>query len=299
MYGEEYLKRRLTDPPRNVPLAVAVQLLFGGVIGFFGWFFFGFGMIFFWIFAMNTDPAALIAFRGELETATGTVIGAAETHFSEGGSEHTDGTPIYSHRYRFTYQGQPYEGVSYRLGAQAEAGGTETVEFPPGRPQRSRIRGMRSAPFGWPVLLVVLFPLVGTLFILGKLRWGWRNRYLLKYGELAQGKLITREPTNTSINDQTVYKLTFAFETSSGQAAQIVVKTHETARLLDDELETLLYDPTNPTVGTTLDHLPGSPRIDEDGSVSVRSAIAAYLAIILPILTLVGHGTYVLSRYIF
>ena len=148
------------------------------------------------------------------------------------------------------------------------------------------------------MLFVVLFPCIGMLFVLGKLGGVGGVCYLLKYGELAQGKLVDRTPTNTSINDQTVYKLTFAFETSRGHAAQIVVTTHETACLMDDELETLLYDPTDPTVGTTLDHLPGSPRIGEDGSVSVRSTLAAYLAIILPILTLVGHGTYVLSRYV-
>ena len=298
MNEDSFAHRRLMDPPRDIPLAVVAQLLFGGVLGFLGWFFFGFGMIFFWIFAMNSDPTAWITFRGKLETATGTVLGADETSFSEGGSEHTDGTRIYAHRYRFTYQGHAYEGVSYRLGAQAEADGTVTIEFPEGRPQRSRIQGMRSAPFGWPVLFVVVFPLIGALFVLGTLWSGWKRLYLLKYGELAQGKLVDKQPTNTSINDQTVYKLTFAFETSLGQAAQTIVKTHETARLTDDELETLLYDPLNPAVGTTLDHLPGAPRIEEDGRISVRNEGSAYLALVLPALTLVGHGTYAIFRYL-
>jgi hypothetical protein len=296
--SETYLKRRLTDPPRDIPFLLAVQLLFGGPIGFLGWFFLGFGMIFVWIFAMKSDPAAVWAFRGELASAPGTVIATDDTHYSEGGSEHGGGTPVYAHRYRFTFQGRQYEGVSYRLGAQAEANTTVTVEFPQGRPERSRIRGMRSAPCGAFVLFVVLFPVVGLLFVLGKLHYGWRNLYLLKYGQLAQGKLVCKEPTNTSINDQTVYKLTFEFDTNRGTVARVVVKTHVPQYLLDDELETLVYDPTRPTCGTTLDQLPGAPRVAENGDIAIRSAGAGYLALALPAMTIIGHGAYVLMRYV-
>ena len=48
------------------------------------------------------------------------VTSVEETSFSEGGSEHSDGTPIYAYQYRFTYQDQPFTGTSYRLGARAE-----------------------------------------------------------------------------------------------------------------------------------------------------------------------------------
>ena len=156
------------------------------------------------------------------------MLGADKTSFSEGGSEHTDGTPIYAHRYHFTYQGQSYEGVSYHLGARLRRTSTVTIEFPAGRPERSRIQGMRTAPFGWPALFVVVFPLIGAGFVLGTLWSGWNRVYLLKHGELRPGKLVDKQPTNTSINDQTVYKLTFEFETSLGQAAQTIVRTHET-----------------------------------------------------------------------
>jgi hypothetical protein len=273
---------------------LAIPLLVGGATGFIGWFFLGFGMIFFWVFAMHTDPTARWAFRGELVSVPGTVIDTHDTHFRQG----EDGPSIYAYRYQFTYEGQSYDGVSYREGAQAEAEVAVTVEFPPGRPERSRIRGMHSAPVPAFALFVVLFPLIGMLFVVGRWRSGWRSVRLLKHGSLAEGKLVSQEATGTTINDQRVYRLTFAFETDLGQQAQIVVKTHETQRLLDDALETLLYDPTRPSCGTTMDHLPGLPRIDERGQIAVHSTVGAYFALVLPALTLIGHGTYVLLRYI-
>jgi hypothetical protein len=119
---------------------------------------------------------------------------------------------------------------------------------------------------------------------------------LLKHGEIAAARLTLREPTNTKINDQTVYRMTFDYETKLGDQAQCVVRTHETQRLTDDEWETVLYDPLRPDRGTTLDHLPGSPRIAEDGTISVQNTRRGWLALILPAVTILGHGTYLLAR---
>ena len=298
MYGDEYLKRNLTDPPRHLSGAVVIQLLFGGAIGLLGWVFFGFGMIFFWVFAMNTDPAAWWDFRGDLTTAQGVVTSVEETRFSEGGSEESDGTPVYAYHFRFSHQQQDFVGVSYRCGTAASTGEQVTVEFPAGRPWRSRICGYRTALCSPWVLFVALFPAIGLLIVLGKLRSGLRHRHLLKFGELSQGKLVSKERTNTEINDQPVYKLTFEFDTSLGQTSQIVVKTHHTWPLEDDELETLLYDPTRPSFGTTLDHLPGAPRILEDGTVTAQNTRSAYLWLVIPVITIVGHGTYIVLRYV-
>lgn len=298
MSSEKQYWTAFTGPPRDVPGGLAAQLLFGGVVGCLGWFFCGFGLIFCWVFAANTDVAAMFAFRGELETAAGQVLKGEQTAFSEGGGEGSSGTPIYALRYQFSYRGQTYEGVSYQLGARAELPQRVTVEFPVGRPERSRIQGMRTAPFGWPVLFVLVFPLVGAGFVLGRLRWGLRSLRLLKHGEIAAARLTLREPTNTTINDQRVYRLTFDYETKLGAQAQCVVRTHETRRLTDDEWETVLYDPVRPERGTTLDHLPGSPRIAEDGSIAVQNPGRGWLALILPAVTIAGHGSYLLARWL-
>lgn len=298
MYGDEYLKRNLQDPPRQIPLLLAIQLLFSGVLCTLGWVFLGFGMIFVWIFAANTDPFAFFVFHGHLETARGVVTSVEETDFSEGGSEHTPGTPIYRLCYRFSYQGHDFEGASYRLRAPRKSIHDVTIEFPAGRPNRSRIRGMRSAVFGPFALIAAIFPAIGLLFVVFTLRRGFKRIQFLKHGELASGELVAKEPTNTQINNQTVYKMTFAFQTALGKKAEITVRTHETERLEDDQLELLLYDPVKPTRGTTLDNLPGSPRIEKDGTISIRNASGAYVALIIPTLTVLGHGTYVMMRFV-
>ena len=65
-----------------------------------------------------------------------------------------------------------------------------------------------------------------------------------------------QEATNTKINKQTVYKLFFEFTANDGKTYQVVAKTHKTHRLLDEELEALVYDPANPSNAVVLDALP-------------------------------------------
>jgi hypothetical protein len=181
--------------PRDVAPVVALRLILGRAAGQIGWAVFGFCMIFFWAFAMNSDVAGWFVFRGTLESASGTVSSVENTGFSEGGSEDSDGIPVHALRYRFTYQGRQYQGLSYQSGVDApaegqpEIEGTVTVEFPPGRPDRSRIRDMRSAPFGAGVALVALFPLVGLLLAAGSAWRGWKTYRLLKHGLLEDGSI--------------------------------------------------------------------------------------------------------------
>ena len=49
---------------------------------------------------------------------------------------------------------------------------------------------------------------------------------LFKNGELTKGKLILKVPTNTKINEQTVYKLTFRFKDKLGNEFSVSDKTH-------------------------------------------------------------------------
>src|ERR1041385_642528 len=165
--------------PRAVPLSTRLVVLFGGVLAPFGWFFFGFGMVFVWIFAGNADWSSLISFHGQLETATGKLTSSEQTHFTEGGSKHSRGTPVYAYHYKFNFGGADYEGVSYRTGGGSREGASVTVEFPAGDPACSRIRGMRRAPFGLVVAFVFLFPAVGLAVVLPGLWSGWKSVRLL------------------------------------------------------------------------------------------------------------------------
>jgi hypothetical protein len=286
----------LIPPPRAVPLLLRAQLLVGGFLNQFGWIFFGFGMIFAWLFAAQSDPAAWIDFSGELETAPGVVTGCSETNASEGGSKHSRGNPIYAHQYDFRIKDARFSGVSYSTRRQ-EAGADVTIEFPKGSPGRSRIEGMRTALFPPWVLFVLLFPLIGAAFITVGFWRGRRAIRLLKWGQPALGTLKDKEATSVRVNNRPVYKLTFEFLDDAGTPRHAIAKTHQTELLEDDASELLVYDPWDPSQATLLDHLPGSPRVDEFGMLHAPGLSAA-LVLVIPLASLFGHGIYAWLRFV-
>ncbi len=200
-----YDARRMTDrvdfplapPPRAVPLATRLRVFFGGFLNQFGWIFFGFGLIFFWVFALNADLASFLRFRGALETTPGVIVESEETGASE------NDVRIYKHQYAFQWNGADYTGVSYARGHQVEPGAQVTVEFARGDPSVSRIQGMRRTMFGPWAIFVVIFPLIGLVFILVSVRGNLRAARLLAQGQLTTGTLVTIEPTSTRIKPAT------------------------------------------------------------------------------------------------
>ncbi|HYV28317.1 MAG TPA: hypothetical protein VFA77_12335, partial [Candidatus Eisenbacteria bacterium] len=68
---DELRSRALGEPPRQVPLLIRLRLLFGGTSAQMGWFFLGFGMIFFWVFTRHADLTSWTRFHGKLATAEG------------------------------------------------------------------------------------------------------------------------------------------------------------------------------------------------------------------------------------
>lgn len=286
-----YGRFTLAGPPRSVPLSVRLRLLFGGFLNQFGWLFFGFGMIFVWVFGLNTDPTAWLDFRGDLEECQGVIVRCEDTNASENDST------IFAHYYEFETDGQKHEGMSYGVGRQSSSGEKVTVQFPLGRPTRSRVKGMRTTMFpAFLLLFVVLFPFIGLCFMLAGFRKGRKAVRLLANGEQAFGVLKSKEPTNTRINNRRVYKLTFEFNDQTGQTHEATAKTHEPESLQDDAEEPLLYDPIRPSYATMLDHLPGAPRLDEMGQIQTKSAIGSLLVLIVPTASIVGHGLYLLLR---
>ena len=278
----------LAEPPRPVPPTVRVAALFGGFFNQFGWLFFGFGMIFVWAFVPGIDFTSWYRFRGDVATTQGTVTAVRKTHMSENNVE------VYEIRYAFAADdGRRYEGTSYTTGARYGEGQTVDVEYCKDDPGVSRIAGARRRPAPIWVSFVLVFPLVGLVFIVAGLKRGMKANRLLGRGKVGLGTLKSKEPTNTSINDQPVYKLTFEFAAEDGQTYEVVAKTHETHLLEDDAEERLLYDPWNPRYAAMLDNLPGAPEIDETGRLHPRSVARGLAVLILPLLTLLGHGLYV------
>jgi len=289
----------LAQPPRPVPLLVRMKVLLGGFFVQFGCFFFGFGMIFVWAFTLNSDLTSWYHFRGPLETVEATVLNSQRTAFSVGGSEHRKGTPIYANHYWFVGPDVvEYKGVSYRKGGQLEKGQKVTVEYPPGQPQKSRIKGMRTSPVGLFGLIPIIFPVVGLCLVAVGLRRGIRGNRLLAIGRQTTGKLKSKARTGTKINNRSVFKLTFEFAAGDGTIHEAVAKSHKPELLEDEAEEPLLYDPLRPAYAVMLDALPGSPRIDANGDIRAGSAGAALLCLAVPAVTILGHAGYIYVRFL-
>ncbi len=277
----------LAHPPRGVPLSLRLRLLIGGFSNQFGWFFLGFGLVFARIFLPLCDFDSL-RFLGELELAPGTVLACEATGASEGGSDTSDGDPVFRCTYSFTGpEGEERRGASFGSRTRTE-GAAVTVEYPRGTPDVSRIRGMRSGVFPLWTLFVLVFPAIGLIFVSFGLRNGLRAIRLLARGRPARGKLVEKRATNTSINDRTVYALTFEFHDGLIRR-RMTAKTHLTARVEDEEEEDLLFDAWKPSNAVLLDNLPARPEIDERGGFRSLPSHRVLLTLLVPGLFVAGH----------
>lgn len=257
----------VSRPPRRVPVSTRLVVALGHPLAWLGWIFLALGAVFVRLFVMNADFSAWRHFRGPLETVPGVITFSEQTRASEGGGRHRKGTPIFAHHYEFEVNGQRHRGVSYCVGGGRRAGQSVTVEFVPGRPELSRIRGMRRAVFGPSAAFTLVFPAVGLGLVVAALVRARKHLRLLVNGEVALGRLASKEETVFKVNKQPVYKLTFEFTDWRGDPQRAVVRTEKVARFEDEACERLFYDPQRPERAVLLDALPGRVRFGEDGEL--------------------------------
>lgn len=277
---------------RHVPTATRLKVLFGGVTNFMGWFFFGFGMVFVWVFVMNMD-LGFWYFSADSPKTTGkiTKVGATNSTVNK--------QRVYACYYEFrTTEGKTFQGISYAYGNYPQEDFDVTVQYVAKDPSISKVEGLSQGAFPPFVLFILIFPLVGLIFIFFNTRYALKALHLLNYGKITTGKLIGKRATNTQINKRTVYELAFQFQAEDGQTYEVKSKTHTPEILEDDPQERLLYDAGNPSYAVLFDNLPGHPRMDQNGIITEESLISAFPYLIVPFLTVFGHGLYFLSAYV-
>lgn len=208
-----------TPPPRRVPLSLRVVNFFN-VIAQIGWAVFGFGMIFFWVFASNAD-FSFATFRGAMGRATGRITSVENTNASE------NRRSITKSYYQYSVAGETYNGKSYTTGSAPEQGSQVEVEYLERDPSRSRIPGMRTAMFGPWAAIVTIFPLIGFLILFFATRSGIKRNRLLRDGMFAQGTLVSKEPTNMTVNNRRVWALTFEFTDRNGMRREATARTSD------------------------------------------------------------------------
>ncbi|MDX2248552.1 MAG: DUF3592 domain-containing protein [Bacteroidia bacterium] len=277
-------------PSRNLPIISRLAILCGGFEAQFGWVFFGFGMIFFWIFFMNSSIVYMFSF-GEWDTVTGKVAKIEQTNAS------INNTSVYEYFYEYNVNGTNYTGSAHTTGYAYQLNELVEIEYNPDNPSESRMGGARKGLFGWEVIFVVIFPLVGLIFILYSFRQNIKSVDLLINGRFTHGKLIKTEPTNVTINKQPVYKYTFRFEAHDGKTYEAVGKTHIYSLLTDEKNERLIYAPNDPSYATMYDSIPSAPKLNEDGTLGPMP-LSGYGNLILPLISIFFHGGYYLIRYV-
>ena len=270
--------------------------MFGGPMNQVGWGVLAFTMIFFWGFFMNCEALSWFSFSGNLQTTHGAVTRSERTNASEGGGKGRRGTPIYANHFAFTVNRKEYTGCSYATGTQLSLGQNVSIEYSPSNPATSRIQGMRSRIFGPAAVFVLLFPLIGLAFLVPGYFFGRKARRLLERGQLSEAVLREKLATNTRINKQTVFKLSFEFLSAPGRTHQVTTKTHETSKLEDEATEQILFDPENPDQAVLVDLIGDRFCVDEMGNIQPASSRSALLATFIPFLTITGNLAYAIYR---
>ncbi len=270
---------RFTAPPRRVPLSLRIVNAFN-MWAQIGWGVFGFGMIFFWVFAGNAD-FSFATFRNP-----GRTNGRVTNVESTGASENKQ--TIRAAHYQFSIAGELFEGKSYSTGSTPSEGDVVTIEYDEDNPARSRIEGMRRAMFGPWAAIVAIFPAIGLIFLIPGMRTGIKRNRVLRDGILTTGTPIDRRPTNITINNRPLWEVVYEFHDRNGQRRECCARAVDTTRLTDEPSEALLYDPTDPTKAYVIDEAPARPTFDANGDMEGRP-MAALFASILPGIVIGAH----------
>ncbi len=279
----------LARPPRPVPFPLWAGLMTNFYFCF-GSMFLAIGLAVFWGLAYPSLREFRFWFAGTLTPARGTLVASEKTQYSEGGSKHRSGTPVYRYRYRFTdAMGEERQGVSFTTGDRFGRAEQVEVEFDPDNPAVSRMVGARASPFGLAVMFVLLFPGIGVPFFVIGVRDGIRSIRLLVEGRVASGRIVARKATGTRINRMPVWDFEVEFETSAGARHRFHHKTHLTHEIGDEPEEPVFYDPRRPERAVLADGLPARAQVGRGGHWESDRTVGPVVLFVAMVLIHVAH----------
>lgn len=270
-------------PPRHLNYYSQAVILCSGLISQIGWIFFGFGMIFLWIFGLNSEAVYWFQNRKDWIPTTGVVQKIEPTNFSE--NERT----IYAIHFDFTANGQNHTGKIFDKKPDYQVNENINLTYNGDNPEEVRVEGKRSRPFAaWIFFIVVIFPLVGLIMVALELRKNHKALQLILHGYFTKGKMLSKRETGSSIttNNTTypIYEYKFEYMADTGKY-ETTCKTHEVDRVEDEEEEFILYDRFDQSYSVVYDAIPNAPIFDEYGTMQNISPKRAYV-LIAPILNI-------------
>jgi hypothetical protein len=242
---------RLYSSNRKIPVGVQLKIWFGNVLTIIGLAFFIMGLPFSFAFISFSDFFGP-SFNHDDPTTVAMITESIPTN------SYINDVQVFEYKYEYkTSDGKTFSGTGYTTGNMFEIGNEIKVQYQQDNYAVSKTNDLRSSEFGGGFTLIVLiFPLTGMIMLFFSTRKAIKEVYILKIGELAEGRLLSKIPTNTKINNQTVFELQFEFKASDGQIYQAKCRTHQYYRLEDEQLEKLVYDPDMPSNAVMLDALP-------------------------------------------
>jgi len=298
------------DPPRSVSAGLKFSALLGGRGTQLAWFMLLLALpgIWYCLTTKEVDPFFNFHFLGETKKTTGYVSSLIEgkTEFFEKGlyGMPTERVEIRGIHYWYTGPGGlTYNGTAWGLQQNrhnqwAQVAATIPVEYVAGKPNISRVKGLRREEYGKQAIwasefwLAVTFGTLAALGIMGSLARGWGITALLAKGHVVTGVLGSVEPLFAGKWTH-LRKLHYRYNVGREERWFSLY-----SRRVDDEMphgqETVLVHPTKPETGMPLSHIPGQVALEQDGGFS-EGEFNSSKYLLLPALCLVGYGWFVLN----
>lgn len=278
----------MTSNSRQLPWIVKIQSIASTTLSQIGWGFLFVGLIFFWVFGLPAVLEELVQFSFTTTTSQGIV---KET-------KRTDSTInnqfIQSVNYTYLYKGEKYEGHTYTL-RNFQIGEKVPVEHRIEYPEISRLAGYTNSKFGYPILFLLIFPLIGLILILLQARKVWNHFQLMRIGIPATAKILSKQPAGQRENGKLVYSLKLQFKDS----VDIERTTSINSVFPDSEHEediAIFYLEDRPEIANTTSNLPCRPLIKQDGTIEFSKDIVIFK--LVPAITIAVHSLIAILYYI-
>ncbi|MEA2043189.1 MAG: hypothetical protein U9N85_11665 [Bacteroidota bacterium] len=234
---------------RKVPLGIKIRISLADVKFMIGTAFIIMGTFFLLIFSSFFIKVDQIKIKKDDPYTNAVVqdIVPTNTHINE--------RLLYRHIYKYTTpSGEEFINADEFYRGEMQKGDTIVIQYAQKSPNVSVIPGQEdnSVP-AWVFLFLLIFPAIGAMLVISSLTKIRRIISIIEYGEAAQGKLSGKEPTNASVNNQTVYRFFFKYTAHDGKEYTATGETYKTYRLTDEPEELIIYNPNDPTQAFPVD----------------------------------------------
>jgi len=236
-----------------IPLRIRLLHNFGRSSFNIGFLFALIGLAFVMYFSSVLNWKILLAAEEDFASAPAIITDSIETRYSVNDSF------LFEYHYTYTLDGETSNSGSFLEYEAAYHQEQEIqINYLITNPEISRFSGKDRRNFDQIMLLAGLGGcIIGFVFLVPSIRKTRKERKILTTGHPAKGKLIHAEPTNMSVNEQTVFKLTFEYLTGSSIPQQFSIRSHMIRNISEEHFETLVYDPRQPSNAIIIDTLPG------------------------------------------